>query len=389
MFQYKYILVVLLCSCFVRKEGDAQNKTVNLGGLEWSLENSSVKRLRDGKEIKQARSKSEWKKAYSNGEPAWCYLNFDEANKSHGLIYNASAIQALIKSPPKGYRVPTEADWLKMLESVKKNEMDLTAGIRLKSTEGWQLDSVYEKVQKNGNNASGFTARPCGYIVASGVHIAAHQGVSYWVATTSKPKGLTLARYYSHYQLIATQKMEGRYLRFIKTTPTEELMNDALKIDGHLWMPANADYTHYQNGDPIPYAETEKEWIHYCSQGIGAYCYKFFDEELGKPHGKLYNVFATRDVRGLLPKGWSIPTHDDFDKAVTHHSFRKCYFNQGIIEDKVNKRGKILKLGGVLDCWTECKEDNKYPNCYHSVRNGSNGSTSGKTEACGVRGIKK
>jgi hypothetical protein len=65
--------------------------------------------------------------------------------------------------------------------------------------------------------------------------------------------------------------------------------------------------THYQNGDSIPLATSNEQFIEFGKKEIG--CYSIND----KGH-YLYNWYAVDDNRGLSPKGWRIPTDEEWDK---------------------------------------------------------------------------
>ena len=69
----------------------------------------------------------------------------------------------------------------------------------------------------------------------------------------------------------------------------------------------NLDVTHYRNGNPIPFVESEKEWSNLIT---GAYCYYDNDPE----KGILYNWYAVNDYRGLAPEGWKIPTIEELEQ---------------------------------------------------------------------------
>ncbi len=85
------------------------------------------------------------------------------------------------------------------------------------------------------------------------------------------------------------------------------------KIDKQIWMEENLNVSHFQNGDVIPEAKTDKEWEKAGNEGKPAWCY--YDNKLGngKIYGKLYNWYAINDLRGLAPRGWHIPTYKEFD----------------------------------------------------------------------------
>jgi uncharacterized protein (TIGR02145 family) len=78
------------------------------------------------------------------------------------------------------------------------------------------------------------------------------------------------------------------------------------------WSPRNLDVDKFRNGDTIPEARTLEEWKLAEKNGKPAWCYYNNNPENGKLFGKLYNWFAVNDPRGLAPKGWRIPTDQDW-----------------------------------------------------------------------------
>jgi uncharacterized protein (TIGR02145 family) len=85
-------------------------------------------------------------------------------------------------------------------------------------------------------------------------------------------------------------------------------------IGRQVWMAENLNVDHYRNGDSIPEVKDSVEWKNLTS---GAWCYYNSDPEMTKKYGKLYNWYAVNDLRGLAPKGWHIPTLDDFRISAT------------------------------------------------------------------------
>jgi uncharacterized protein (TIGR02145 family) len=87
---------------------------------------------------------------------------------------------------------------------------------------------------------------------------------------------------------------------------------EEVKIGKQIWMAKNLDVTHFRNGDPIPEAKTDKEWVKAGKEKQPAWCYYNNDAENGKKYGKLYNWYAVKDSRGLAPSGYHIPTDKEW-----------------------------------------------------------------------------
>ena len=65
--------------------------------------------------------------------------------------------------------------------------------------------------------------------------------------------------------------------------------------------------THYQNGDLIPQAISNEQFIEFGKAQIG--CYSINDNG-----NYLYNWYAVNDEKGLAPDGWKIPTDKEWGK---------------------------------------------------------------------------
>jgi len=87
-------------------------------------------------------------------------------------------------------------------------------------------------------------------------------------------------------------------------------------IDTQGWAVANLNVSTFRNGDTIPEARTNQEWVKAGESGKPAWCYYNNDPATGQKFGKLYNWFAVNDPRGLAPEGWTIASSDDWSKLA-------------------------------------------------------------------------
>ncbi len=85
-----------------------------------------------------------------------------------------------------------------------------------------------------------------------------------------------------------------------------------VKIGKQVWMSENLQTSTYRNGDSVRYARTNEEWVDAADNREGAWCYYDNDEQNGKTYGKLYNWYAVNDSRGLAPKGYHIPSDEEW-----------------------------------------------------------------------------
>lgn len=89
-----------------------------------------------------------------------------------------------------------------------------------------------------------------------------------------------------------------------------------VKIGTQEWMGENLNVSRFRNGDIIEEAKTPGEWIMLVREGKPAWCLQH-DNNSGK-YGKLYNWYAVNDPRGLAPKGWHVPSDEEWKKLTDY-----------------------------------------------------------------------
>jgi uncharacterized protein (TIGR02145 family) len=139
---------LLLISC----GNTGSNSSIKIGTQTWATKNLDVSTFRNGDPIPEAKTNEEWTKSGLEQKPAWCYYNNDPANGGKcGKLYNWYAVNDPRGLAPKGWHIPTDAEWTLLTDNLGED-----AGSQMKSTNGWAAN-------ENGSNKSGFTALPCGY----------------------------------------------------------------------------------------------------------------------------------------------------------------------------------------------------------------------------------
>jgi uncharacterized protein (TIGR02145 family) len=96
-----------------------------------------------------------------------------------------------------------------------------------------------------------------------------------------------------------------------------KIYNNVL-IGNQTWMNINLDVSIFRNGDSIPEAKTDEEWIKAGENKQPVWCYYDNDPKNGKEYGKLYNWYAVIDSRGLAPLGWRIPVEADWSFLINY-----------------------------------------------------------------------
>ncbi len=86
-----------------------------------------------------------------------------------------------------------------------------------------------------------------------------------------------------------------------------------------LWSLRNLNVSTFTNGDSIPEARSNEEWIKAGKEGKPAWCYYKNDPANDPKFGKLYNWYAVNDIRGLVPKGYHIPTKEEWLSIINFY----------------------------------------------------------------------
>ena len=172
------ITAMMLSSC-----GGSSYKEVKIGNQVWMAENLNVDKFRNGDPIPHAKTAEEWQQAVENKQPAWCYYDNDPANgKIYGKLYNWYAVSDWRGLAPEGWRIPSDADWSKLVELLGDREV---AGGKLKST-----DTTYWKSPNTAaTNETGFTALPGGYRTNLGHFYTIGFNGNWWSATEDDATG--------------------------------------------------------------------------------------------------------------------------------------------------------------------------------------------------------
>jgi uncharacterized protein (TIGR02145 family) len=89
-----------------------------------------------------------------------------------------------------------------------------------------------------------------------------------------------------------------------------------VQIGNQEWMGENLAVKHFRNGDTIPEAKSEWEWILCSAEGKPACCALRYDEGSVRKYGMLYNWAAVTDPRGLAPGGWHVATDEEWKELT-------------------------------------------------------------------------
>lgn len=82
-----------------------------------------------------------------------------------------------------------------------------------------------------------------------------------------------------------------------------------VKIGNQTWMAENLKVKHYRDGASLPNITEEKDWRYTLN---GAWCNYNNDVSIGNVYGLLYNWYAITNVHQIAPKGWHLPTEEEW-----------------------------------------------------------------------------
>ncbi len=132
------------------KDGNVY-KTITIGMQEWMLENLNVTHFRNGDAIPQEKDDEDWSLLNT---AAWCnYDNKSNNGKEYGKLYNCSAVNDPRGLAPKGWHIPSDAEWKQLIDYLGGDSL---AGEKMKSLSKWESPGTVLR------NESGFSAFPVG-----------------------------------------------------------------------------------------------------------------------------------------------------------------------------------------------------------------------------------
>ena len=129
------------------------SQDIKIGAQIWTSKNLDVSTFRNGEAILEAKNAKQWAEASKNKTAAFCYYEYNRENgKLYGKLYNWFAVNDSRGLAPKGYHIPSDAEWTILTDMLGGENI---AGQKMKSTTGWYKSG-------NGNNRSGFNGLPGG-----------------------------------------------------------------------------------------------------------------------------------------------------------------------------------------------------------------------------------
>ena len=177
-----------------RNPSKTDPNTVIISDQLWMSKNLNVTYFSNGDLIKESKTFDDWKKALNNGEPSWCYYNFDSLNENtFGKLYNWYAVNDQRGIAPKGWKVPSPMDWEKLVKNLGKKFPYYSSidELLMSSSQNWKDKQI-------GTNLSSFNAEPSGYVETN--NFSSLGEIAYFWSSDSS-KSVYLQFYYSSFTL--------------------------------------------------------------------------------------------------------------------------------------------------------------------------------------------
>jgi uncharacterized protein (TIGR02145 family) len=172
----KLITTVAILFIIVFSSWAQTDHTVVIGEQEWMVENLNVSIFKNGDPIAEAKTSEAWEKAIAQRKPAWCYYGMDSTNEDkYGKLYNWYAVNDPRGIAPKGWHVPSDAEWQTLIDYLGGESI---AGAQMKEsgTTHWNSPNT------GAVNKSGFSAVPGGYRYHDGFYYMGHH--AYFLTST-------------------------------------------------------------------------------------------------------------------------------------------------------------------------------------------------------------
>jgi uncharacterized protein (TIGR02145 family) len=179
-------------------------KTIKIGNQWWMAENLKVTRYRNGDQIPNIESGSEWSNL-STG--AYCVFDNNESHaETYGYLYNWYAVDDSRNIAPAGWHVPTDEDWkqLEIYLGMSRSEADASGyrgtneGSKLAGNASLWEDGDGDLEINSEFGTSGFSALPGGYRTSCGNYYLLGYYAYFWSSTEATS---TYARYRNLYFL--------------------------------------------------------------------------------------------------------------------------------------------------------------------------------------------
>ncbi|UKM65732.1 hypothetical protein GSB9_02303 [Flavobacteriaceae bacterium GSB9] len=158
-----------------------QYKTIQIGTQTWMAENLKTTKFSNGELIDKIENQVDW---FNIIKPAYCNYMNDETNViKYGNLYNWYVIKDTRGICPKGWHIPSKAEYTILINYVDDLGFVNNAGTYLKES-GHKNWEDYLQIYIGSINSSGFTALPGGYRTSVQGFNSLRRGGYWWTSDT-------------------------------------------------------------------------------------------------------------------------------------------------------------------------------------------------------------
>jgi uncharacterized protein (TIGR02145 family) len=93
---------------------------------------------------------------------------------------------------------------------------------------------------------------------------------------------------------------------------------NSTKLGNQIWMTENLNVERFRNGDIIEHIVDNKQWEMAGYYKKPAWCFYNNDPSTEGEYGRIYNLWAVLDARGLAPEGWHVPSKEEFEQMIIY-----------------------------------------------------------------------
>jgi len=147
-------------------------------------------------------------------------------------------------------------------------------------------------------------------------------------------------------ELFKAELKAGRRKKLEPLTDIDGNKYRTIKIGDQIWMAENLKVTHYRNGDKIATRHSNRKWKKLSSGG-----YAYYDNKQSniETYGLLYNWYAINDNHKIAPKGWHLPTDDEWKELEMYLGM-----NQYEADERFKRGGNVCSiLAGNAGLWVD------------------------------------
>ena len=293
--------------------------TIRIKSNYWMEKNLNVTTFRNGDAIPEAKTVEEWTIALANRKPAWCWASKNpDMQRKYGKLYNWYAITDRRNIAPVGFTLPSASDLESLIDDYK-----ITDNIEMPLSGYWSHEDKNGSLLQFGSSAM------------------------IWSSPDTQEYPMVLICKSGISRTVIAQTDYGYSVRCIREKVAE------VKMDGQTWMKENYDAVSFQNGEIISEAKNWNDWVKAFEQGNPAWCWNASDFRGDARNGKLYNVHAVLDRRGLAPEGWRIPSEEELPTLIDYITVERQKTDQKpTFFHRDRTTGWRMKVKGQSPFWT-------------------------------------